>query len=89
MRLWVIGDTIEPSDPLDVRRVGEALDDAPLRDRHTTVYHGIDAFRGAHAQLMQRVGALALRVGTAASAGAMRADEIIRRAPSSRSTSST
>lgn len=77
VRLWVIGDTIGPSDPVDVRRVGEALEDAPLRDHHTTVYQGIDAFRGAHSQLMQRVGALALRVGTAASAGAIRADEII------------
>lgn len=77
IRLWVIGQTIGPGDPLDVRRVGEALEDAPLRDHHTTVYQGIDAFRGAHAQLMERVGALALKFGAAASAGAMRADEII------------
>jgi len=77
IRLWVIGDTIGPLDPLDVRRVGEALDDVPLRDHHTIVYQGIDAFRKAHAQLMQRVGTLALQVGPAASAGAMRADEVI------------
>lgn len=77
VRLWVIGAVIGPLDPLDVRRVGEALDDAPLRDHHATVYGGIDAFRKAHAQLMQRVGALALQVGPAASAGAMRADEVI------------
>jgi hypothetical protein len=77
VRLWVIGDTIGPMDSLDVRRVGEALDDAPLRDHHTMVYQGIDAFRKAHAQLMQRVGTLALQVGPAASAGAMRADEVI------------
>jgi hypothetical protein len=77
VRLWVIGDTIGPLDSLDIRRVGEALDDAPLRDHHTMVYQGIDAFRKAHAQLMQRVGTLALQVGPAASAGAMRADEVI------------
>jgi hypothetical protein len=77
VRLWVIGDTIGPSDPLDVRRVGEVLDDAPLRDHHSTVYRGIDAFRGAHAQLMQRVGALALHVGSAASAGVISGDEVI------------
>lgn len=77
VRLWVIGDTIGPLDALDVRRVGEALDDAPLRDHHAMVYEGIDAFRKAHAQLVQRVGALALQVGPAASAGAISADEVI------------
>jgi hypothetical protein len=77
VRLWVVGVTIGPLDPLDVRRVGDALDDAPLRDHHTTVYQGIESFRGAHAQLMERVGALALQVGGAASAGAIRADEVI------------
>lgn len=77
VRLWVIGATIGPLDPLDVRRVGEAIEDAPLRDHHTIVYQGIDAFRKAHAQLMQRVGALALHVGPAASAGLLRADEVI------------
>jgi hypothetical protein len=77
VRLWVVGATIGPSDPLDVQRVGDALGDAPLRDHHETVYRGIDAFRGAHAQLMERVGALAFQVGPAASAGAIRADEVI------------
>lgn len=77
VRLWVVAEIIGPSDPLDVRRVGEVLDDAPLRDHHTTVYQGIDAFRGAHAQLMHRVGTLALQVGPAASAGAIRVDEVI------------
>jgi hypothetical protein len=77
VRLWVVGATIGPSDPLDVRRVGEALGDAPLRDHHEMVYRGIESFRGAHAQLMERVGALALQVGPAASSGAIRADEII------------
>ncbi len=77
VRLWVVGEIIGPSDRLDVRRVGEVLDDAPLRDHHATVYQGIDAFRGAHAQLMHRVGTLALQVGPAASAGAISADEVI------------
>lgn len=77
VRLWVIAVIIGPRDPLDVRRVGEALDEAPLRDHHTTVYQGLDRFREAHARLTQRVGALALRVGPAASAGAFRVDEVI------------
>jgi hypothetical protein len=77
VRLWVVGVTIGPLDPLDVQRVGDALGDAPLRDHHDTVYRGIDAFRGAHAQLMERVGALALQVGPAASAGVIDADEMI------------
>jgi hypothetical protein len=77
VRLWVVGETIGPSDPLDVRRVGEVLEDAPLRDHHTTVYQGIDSFRDAHARLMHRVGTLALQVGPAASSGAVRADEVI------------
>ena len=77
VRLWVIGHTIGPNDPLDVRRVGEALEDVALRDHHEIVYQGITAFRGAHAHLMQRVGALAIQVGAAATAGAIRADEVI------------
>ena len=77
VRLWVIGHTIGPSDPLDVRRVGEALEDVALRDHHEIVCQGIEAFRNAHAHLMQRVGALAIQVGGAATAGAIRADEII------------
>jgi hypothetical protein len=77
VRLWVVGTTIGPDDPLDVKRVGETIGDAPLRDHHEIVYGGIDAFRGAHAQLMERVGALALQVGPAASVGAIRADEVI------------
>jgi len=77
IRLWVIGKTIGPSDPADVRRVGAAIDDAPLRDHHDVVYAGIEAFRGAHAQLMQRIGALALRVGPGASLGSIDADQVI------------
>jgi hypothetical protein len=77
VRLWVIGHTIGPSDRTDVKRVGEALNDAALRDHHETVYRGIDAFRGAHAQLMQRVGALAMSVGTRAGKGSVAADEVI------------
>lgn len=77
VRLWVIGDTIGPIDPLDVKRLGAAIDDVPLRDHHATVYDGIEAFREAHAQLKERLGALALHVGSAASAGAIKADQII------------
>lgn len=77
VRLWVVGTIIGPKDPMDVRRVGEVLADAPLRDHYRTIYGGIEQFRNAHAQLMQRVGALALRVVPAASAGTIRADELI------------
>lgn len=77
VRLWVVGTTIGPLDRLDVRRVGEALEDATLRDHHDLVYEGIDSFRNAHAQLMERVGALAFRVGPAATSGALRSDEVI------------
>jgi hypothetical protein len=77
IRLWVVGTTIGPLDRLDVRRLGEALEDATLRDHHDLVYEGIDSFRNAHAQLMERVGALALRVGPAATSGALRSDEVI------------
>lgn len=77
VRLWVVGTTIGPSDPLDVRRLGEALGDATLREHHTLVYQGINSFRNAHAQLMERVGALALHVGPAATSGVVRSDEVI------------
>jgi hypothetical protein len=77
VRLWVVGATIGPQDPLDLRRVGEAIGDSPLRDHHAAVYGGIEAFRRAHATLMERVGALALQVGPAASAGAVPRDEVI------------
>jgi hypothetical protein len=77
VRLWVVGVTIGPMDPLDVRRVGEVIGDTALRDHHPAVYRGIEAFRDSHKNLMQRVGALAMHVGPAASAGALRADEVI------------
>jgi hypothetical protein len=77
IRLWVVGVTIGPSDPLDVRRIGEVIGDAALRDHHSAVYRGIEAFRDSHKNLMQRVGTLAMHVGPAASAGALRADEVI------------
>ena len=77
IRLWVVGVTIGPSDPLDVRRVGEVIGDAALRDHHSAVYRGIEAFRDSHKYLTQRVGSLAMHVGPAASAGTLRADEVI------------
>ena len=77
IRLWVVGVTIGPSDPQDVRRLGEVINDVALRDHHVAVYRGLEAFRDSHKNLMQRVGTLALHVGPAATAGALRADEVI------------
>jgi hypothetical protein len=74
VRLWVIGATIGPIDPADVKRVGQALRDAALKDHHETVYAGIEAFRKAHAELMRRVGALAVHVGPTAH---IRPDQVI------------
>ncbi len=74
VRLWVVGATIGPIDPLDVKRVGQALEDVALRDHHEAVYAGIEAFRRAHAELMKRLGALAVRVGPTAH---IRPDQVI------------
>ncbi len=74
IRLWVIGATIGPQDPMDVKRVGQALEDVPLRDHHDVVYAGIEGFRKAHAQLMERLGTLAVQVGPTAHT---RPDQII------------
>lgn len=77
VRFWVVGDVIGPRDEQDIRRVGEVIDDAVLRDRWRDVAGGIAVFRNAHKELTRRVGALAVRYGTGAASGAIRADELI------------
>jgi hypothetical protein len=77
VRFWVVGDVIGPRDEQDIRRVGEVIDDAVLRDRWRDVAKGIAAFRKAHTELTKRVGALAIRYGAGAATGAVRRDELI------------
>ncbi|MGH9090800.1 MAG: DrmE family protein [Acidimicrobiales bacterium] len=77
VRLWVIGVTIGPEDDDDVRRVGVVMDDPVLRDRHDEVCRAIHSLRGAHVRLSQRLSDLARKVGSAAEAGLMDADEVV------------
>ena len=77
VRLWVIGQTIGPEDPEDIRRLGECLSDDALVANYMTIADAIQGLRSAHVRLGHRLGALARQVGTAAAAGLMDADEII------------
>lgn len=77
VRLWVIGVTIGPEDDEDVRRVGVVMDDAVLRDMHSEVCRAIHSLRGAHVRLSQRLSDLAKKVGSAAEAGLVDADEVV------------
>lgn len=77
VRLWVVGNTIGPRDPSDIRRVGECLDDGVLVDKYRTINGAIESLRGTHQRLGNRLGALARRVGGAAVAGYVDQDEII------------
>jgi hypothetical protein len=77
VRLWVVGQTIGPRDPQDIRRLGEVLDDRILIDSHGTINGAIESLRGAHVRLGNRIGALSRRVGGAAAAGHVDEDEVI------------
>lgn len=77
VRLWVVGQTIGPEDPEDIRRLGECLEDEVLVANYTTINGAIESLRSAHRALGHRLGALARRVGSATSAGFMEEDEII------------
>jgi hypothetical protein len=77
IRLWVIGTTIGPDDEEDVHRVGVVMDDDVLRDNHDEVCRAIRSLRGAHVSLGQRLSEVAMRVGSAAAAGLLDADEVV------------
>jgi hypothetical protein len=77
VRLWVIGTTIGPDDDVDVRRVGIVMDDDVLRNNHSEVCRAIRSLRGAHVSLGQRLSEMAMRVGSAAAAGLLDADEVV------------
>jgi hypothetical protein len=77
IRLWVIGATIGPDDPQDVRRLGIVADDPTVRDQHREIYRAIDSLRRAHQRLGLRLGSLARQVGSATAAGLLAPDEII------------
>jgi hypothetical protein len=77
VRLWVVGQTIGPEDPEDIRRLGECLGDSPLVDNYRAVASAMQALRNAHVRLGQRLGALARQVGPQAGSGLIDEDEII------------
>jgi hypothetical protein len=77
VRLWVVGATIGPDDCANVRRLGEVAEDPVLTAHYTDVCSAIEALRGAHVKLGQRLGQWARTVGSAAVAGRIGADEVI------------
>jgi hypothetical protein len=77
IRFWVTGHTIGPDDAVDVRRVGQVVGDAVLLGAHDQVHRAMRTLRSAHVQLRQRLADLALRLGPAATAGALPADELL------------
>lgn len=77
VRLWVVGQTIGPDDPLDIKRVGEVLEDEILIENYERVSGAVNALRRSHVRLGQRLGALARRIGPEAADGLIEADEVI------------
>jgi hypothetical protein len=77
IRLWVVGSTIGPEDPEDVRRLGLVAADSTIAEQHSEVCRAIDTLRRAHQRLGQRLGALSRHVGGAAAAGLIAPDEVI------------
>ncbi len=77
VRLWVVGVTIGPDDPADVRRVGEETGDPVLLDRHAEVHRAIRTLRGAHAKLGRRLIRLEQQLGPAAATGRLAGDELV------------
>jgi hypothetical protein len=77
VRLWVIGQTIGPEDPEDIRRLGECLDDSPLTSNYRKIADSMRALRNAHVRLGHRLGELARSVGSNSAAGLIDGDEII------------
>jgi hypothetical protein len=77
VRLWVVGVTIGPDDPDDIRRLGEVLGDDLLARRYADIYHAIRELRGAHVRLGRRLARMARHVGPAARAGRVADDELI------------
>lgn len=77
VRLWVVGQTIGPEDPEDIRRLGECIGDDVLVANYRTINGAIESLRHAHQALGQRLGALARHFGAATAAGRVGDDEII------------
>ena len=77
VRLWVIGVTIGPEDEADVHRVGVVTGDGVLLAQHHEVCRAMRSLRGAHQGLGRRLSELARRVGSAAAAGHLDADELV------------
>lgn len=77
VRLWVVGVTIGPDDPEDIRRLGEVLGDDLLVGRYPDIYDAIRELRGAHVRLGRRLARMARHVGPAALAGRIADDELI------------
>ncbi len=77
VRLWVVGQTIGPEDPQDIRRVGEALGDDSLVTNYQAIADAIKNLRAAHVRLGHRLAVIARRVGPRAAAGLVDDDEII------------
>jgi hypothetical protein len=77
VRLWVIGVTLGPDDPEDVRRLGLLTNDPALLDAHQEVYRAMRTLRGAHVRLGRRLADLTRRLGPAAASGRLPGDEVV------------
>jgi hypothetical protein len=77
IRLWVVGVTIGPDDPGDVRRLGEVTGDTTLLDHHAEVHRAIRTLRGAHYRLGRWLIRLEQQHGPAAATGRVDVDEVV------------
>jgi hypothetical protein len=77
VRLWILGVTIGPVDPVDVKRLAEVCGDPGLSQCVDQVVVAMRVVRSAHVSLGQRLGRLARSVGAATAVGRIDADEIV------------
>lgn len=77
IRLWVVGTTIGPRDPEDIRRVGLVTNDDVLIRNHLRVSGAMEMFRGAHTRLGLRIARLARSIGPRAATTTPEEDEVI------------
>ena len=77
VRLWVIGVTLGPDDPDDIRRLGAVTGDPTLLAAHQEIHRAMRTLRGAHVRLGRRLAELTRSLGPAAAAGRLAADEVV------------
>lgn len=77
VRLWIVGVTIGPDDPENVRRLGIVIGESRLEQNYMRVWNAMNTFRSAHGVMARRLDDMARHYGTAAVVGRIDSDEVL------------